>query len=228
MPTRPVNRPAMLVCRLYADVSIVVSTSSGAAAAAGKMAELPDYDDIAGCLGDRECGAAAAEAHGTLCGLLCTAAQDLPEAWIRNTLADTMQQPAGVSVDAHRILRRLYRVSLDMLGGADMNFRPLLPADDRSLGTRTAALGGWCQGFLYGLAVRGLRNFADLEGEIREFLEDLAQISRVELENDAAEETSEQNEAAYTELVEYIRVGVQLFYETANAVSDRAMRPELH
>jgi uncharacterized protein YgfB (UPF0149 family) len=217
----------VLVCRLYADVRIGDSTSSGAAAAAGNMAELPDYDDIAHCLGDSEHPVAPAEAHGTLCGLLCTAAQDLPEAWIRNTLADTMQDPAGAPVDAHRELRGLYRVSLDALSGTDMKFRPLLPADDRGLAARTTALAVWCQGFLYGLAVRGLRNFADLDGEIGEFLEDLVQISRAELEDDAAG-TSEQNEASYAELVEYVRVGVQLFYETANAASDRAMPPDLH
>lgn len=226
MPTRPVNRHALLVCRFCADVSIDVYRSSGAAAAAGKMAELPDYDVIAECLGDREHGAAPAEAHGTLCGLLCTAAQDLPDAWIRNTLADTMQDPAAAAVDTFRTLEKVYRASLDALNGTDMDFRPLLPADDRDLAVRTLGLASWCQGFLYGLATRGLRDFKDLDGEIREFLEDLAQISRAELEE--ATETSEQNEVAYAELVEYIRVGVQLFYEAANAASDRAMPPGLH
>jgi len=190
------------------------------------MAKLPDYDDIALGLGDRNAGAAAAEAHGTLCGLLCTAAQDLPDAWIRNTLADAMQAPGEAPVDAIDALRRLYEASLTALRGEDMTFYPLLPADDRDLATRTAALAGWCQGFLYGLAVRGLRDLSDLDGEIREFLEDMAEISRADLD-EAADEGTEPGEVAYAELVEYIRIGVQLFYEAANAERDESP-PDFH
>ncbi len=191
------------------------------------MAQLPDYDEIAECLNDPGIGVAAAEAHGTLCGLLCTAAQDLPGAWIGNTLADANDQPRQVPVDAYQKLELLYRESLAALDGADMAFCPLLPADDCDLTTRTAALAVWCQGFLYGLAVRGLRDLTDLAGETREFLEDLVQISHAELDA-AAAEASEQDELAYAELVEYIRVGVQLFFETANPVLDPAAPPDHH
>ncbi len=191
------------------------------------MAQLPDYDDIADCLGDRGGGAAAAEAHGTLCGLLCTAAQDLPHAWIRNTLADAMQETGEAYGDARRALGSLYGASLAALNGEDMRFCPLLPPDDRDLGARTLALASWCQGFLYGLAIRGLRDLSDLEGEIREFLADLAQISRAEF-GDVAGEASEQDEVAYAELVEYIRVGVQLFYEATNAAGNQAPSSDLN
>lgn len=191
------------------------------------MAQLPDYDDIAESLGGGLAGTSPAETHGTLCGLLCTAAQDLPDAWIRNTLADAMQEPGHAPVGAHQALQELYATSVTALGGDDMTFSPLLPADDRGLEVRTAALAGWCQGFLYGLAVRGLRDFSDLEGEIREFLEDMVQISRAEVDDTAAE-ASERDEAAYAELVEYVRVGVQLFYEVAKAGRRSAPSPDFH
>jgi uncharacterized protein YgfB (UPF0149 family) len=191
------------------------------------MAELPDYEDIADCLGDHGAGVAAAEAHGTLCGLLCTAARDLPDAWINNTLADAMREPGQGPVGARSALSDLHGTSLTALTGGDMSFCPLLPADDLDLEARTAALAAWCQGFLYGLALRGLRDFSDMEGEIREFLEDMAQISRAELESESGER-SEQDEVAYAELVEYIRVGVQLFYDAANPGGDTTSQPDLH
>jgi uncharacterized protein YgfB (UPF0149 family) len=180
-----------------------------------EMAELPDYDEITECLGVGRGPEAAAEAHGTLCGLLCAAAEDLPGSWIHNTLADALEDPERLPVNARRTLQALYEKSLAALEGQQMTFTPLLPDDRSELPTRTKALAGWCQGFLYGLAVRGLREFSELEGEIREFLEDMAEISRAEIADEDL--PSEADEAAYAELVEYVRVGVQLMYETVNA-----------
>jgi uncharacterized protein YgfB (UPF0149 family) len=178
------------------------------------MSELPDYEEIARCLGAGVGPEAAAEAHGTLCGLLCAAADDLPGAWIHNTLADAQENPRQLPVNTRRTLEALYERSLTALEGQQMTFAPLLPDDRSELPKRTSALAGWCQGFLYGLAVRGLREFSELDGEIREFLEDMVEISRAELEVEAL--PSEADEAAYAELVEYVRVGVQLMYETVN------------
>lgn len=178
-----------------------------------EMAGPPDYDEITRCLGMPGARDAAAEAHGTLCGLMCTAADDLPAAWIANTLADVMDDPQTAPVNARQALHDLYEASRTALAGSDMGFVLLLPGDEHELAARTDALASWCQGFLYGLAVRGLREFENLEGEIREFLEDLVQISRAGLDND---QTAEGDEAAYVELVEYVRVGVQLLYELMN------------
>lgn len=181
------------------------------------MTQLPDYGEIAACLGDGVAGASAAEAHGTLCGLLCAAAGDLPEAWIENSLADAHDSAAAPSVADHQRLGDLYKATLEALQGAQMDFRPLLPDDSEDLIARIDALASWSQGFLYGLAVRGLKDFGDLEGEVREFLDDLIQITRAEPDEDSDSET---NEAAYTEVVEYLRVGVQLVYEQGQSGVD--------
>lgn len=174
------------------------------------MTQLPEYPDIAACLRDGAGGATAAESHGTLCGLLCAAAGDLPEAWIENTLADSHESSATPSAADHHLLGDLYKSTLAALQGTQMSFRPLLPDDSEDLTARIDALASWSQGFLYGLAVRGLKDFGDLDGEVREFLEDLVQITRAEPDENSDAET---NEAAYAEVVEYLRVGVQLVYE---------------
>ncbi len=197
-----------------AVVALINLIHPEAAAPAREMSELPDYEEITRCLGGGTGPEAAAEAHGTLCGLLCAAVEDLPGTWIHNTLADAQENPRQLPVSTRRTFEELYEKSLTALEGQQMTFAPLLPDDRSELRERTSALARWCQGFLYGLAVRGLREFSELDGEIREFLEDMAEISRAELEPEDL--PSEADEAAYAELVEYVRVGVQLMYETVN------------
>ena len=174
------------------------------------MKDLPEYRDIAESLGDGAGAPTAAEAHGTLCGLMCAAAGDLPEAWIENTLADSRESADTISTDDHRHLVQLYKSTLEALQGTQMSFRPLLPDSAEDMEIRIDALANWSQGFLYGLAVRGLKDFGNLDGEIREFLDDLVQITRAAPDE---ESDPEANEAAFMEVVEYVRVGVQLIYE---------------
>ena len=176
------------------------------------MAALPEYQEIADVLESAGAGGDASEAHGTLCGLLCGSSEDLPESWIENTLADGREEASVAPVDAQALLARVYQATCESLGGDEMSFRPLLPGDSEAIESRLESLAAWAQGFLDGLAVRGLREIDDLDGEIREFLEDLVEISRVEAD---ADDDPESSEADYSELVEYVRVGVQLIFDQA-------------
>jgi yecA family protein len=180
------------------------------------MAALPEYHEIADVLGTAGAGGDASEAHGTLCGLLCGSSEDLPEAWIDNTLADAREDASDAPVDAHALLVRIYRATCESLGGDEMSFKLLLPGDSEAIESRLESLAAWAQGFLYGLAVRGLRELEDLDGKIREFLEDLVEISRVEAD---AGDDPESSEADYSALVEYVRVGVQLVFDQASATA---------
>lgn len=94
-----------------------------------------------------------------------------------------------------------------------MAFTPFLPDDETDIALRAEAIGRWCQGFLYGMAVRGLKEIADLPADVREILEDFSQISRADHESG---DDDEQAEAALVELVEYSRVGVQLVFDLLN------------
>ena len=174
------------------------------------MAGLPDYHELEDGLGAGGSGSEAAEAHGTLCGLLCGPSDDLPGTWIGNTLADRQEDPDDAPVNAQALLVRVYEATRDALMGDEMAFAPLLPPDSEDLERRLEALAAWSQGFLYGLAMRGLRDLEDIDGEIREFLEDLVEISRVEPD---AGDDPDGAEAAYSELVEYVRVGAQLLFD---------------
>jgi uncharacterized protein YgfB (UPF0149 family) len=165
----------------------------------------PDYTRIEQVLAHQHSLADAAEAHGTLAGCLCGVSGYRFEDWLREILPEGR---AGMS--AAGALRELYDATAAALIQPDMDFALLLPADDSPLAERTQALAQWCQGFLYGLGAGRIRDPGQLPGEVGEIVRDFIEISRAGVEEEA---TDEANEAAYAELVEFVRVGVQLLFE---------------
>ncbi|NBX41578.1 MAG: hypothetical protein EBR15_09230, partial [Gammaproteobacteria bacterium] len=96
------------------------------------------------------------------------------------------------------------------LRGRELEFEPCLPDDATPVVDRAAALGQWCQGFLYGLGTSPIPDIEHLPAEIGEVVRDLTAITQVSVdESDGAEA----NESAYAELVEFVRVGVQLLFD---------------
>jgi uncharacterized protein YgfB (UPF0149 family) len=156
----------------------------------------------AGALGE------TSEYHGTLCGLCCGAPDAGPKGWVERALeaADANEHPAR---DARRALTALAEELERALAGDQLEFTPVLPDDDAPLAERAGALARWCEGYLYGLALADAATVRALEGDAREALADFAQIAcAAGIAND-----TEDDEAAYAELVEFVRVGVQLVYE---------------
>jgi uncharacterized protein YgfB (UPF0149 family) len=95
------------------------------------------------------------------------------------------------------------------LVGNDADFAPLLPDDEASLSERADALSLWCQGFLYGLGSGTTPDPGKVSAEAGEIIRDLTEITHVGVE---AGEENEENEAAFAEVVEFVRVGVQLLF----------------
>lgn len=155
----------------------------------------------------------AAESHGTLCGALCAGLErDAP--WLEHVLDQATGTP-----EAQRRCREALTVLRDsthgQLADGSLAFAPLLPDDELSLADRTDALSEWCQGFLFGIGLAGDRlDLAELSDESGEILKDLGQISQAGFEGEGA---SEEDETAYAEIVEYVRMGVQLLYEELQA-----------
>jgi uncharacterized protein len=156
-----------------------------------------------------------AECHGTVCGALCAGA-DGGSAWLEHLLDEATGGEAGLKA-CRQELMTLRDVSRALLEAGTLEFAPLLPDDETGLAERTAALGEWCQGFLYGMGLAGDRLQLDaLPDEAGEVLRDMGQIAQAGFEGDAE---AEEDETAYTEIVEYVRVGVQLLYEELQPAS---------
>jgi uncharacterized protein YgfB (UPF0149 family) len=147
----------------------------------------------------------AAEAHGTLAGCLCGVAGYRFEDWMNEILPVASADPVVVGG-----LRALYEATAAALLQPDMEFDLLLPEDAQPLAARTTALAEWCQGFLYGLGTGSIADAPGLPGDAGEIVRDFAEITRAGV---AAGEEQDSDESAYTELVEFVRVGVQLLFE---------------
>ena len=165
----------------------------------------PDYHYIEQLMRQERSLADPAEAHGTLAGCLCATAGYRLEDWLREILPEGRAAP-----QAGAALAELFGATAAALIQPDMEFELLLPADELPIDVRTAALAQWCQGFLYGLGAGAVPDASELPGDAGEVVRDLGEISRAGV--DATQE-EESNEAAYAELVEFVRVGVQLLFE---------------
>ncbi len=165
----------------------------------------PDYTRIQQLLSREHSMADAAEAHGTLAGCLCGASGYRFEDWLREILPEGRADRA-----AREGLKELFSATAGALIQPDMEFTLLLPTDAESLVLRTQALAEWCQGFLYGLGAGSIPDASELPGEVGELVRDLIEITRAEVDDT---QDAEANEGAYAELVEFVRVGVQLLFE---------------
>ena len=171
------------------------------------------YTEIQRVLADERSMTDAAEAHGTLAGALCTASTYRFEDWLQEIL------PEGKAHDiSNGALRGLYFLTTETLAGTDMAFEPLLPEDAQPLDERARALSQWCVGFLYGLGSGAIQDLSRLPGEVGEVVKDFDEITRVGVD---AGDSEEQNESAYAELVEFVRVGVQLVFEELESLRDQ-------
>jgi len=175
----------------------------------------------AGSLGD------TAEIHGSLCGLLCLLGQAYGTPWLDELLDGSEALDSGQD-SALAVLDALGRWTHRALEEGDMSFRPLLPDDDIALAERAQALAHWCQGFAHGLAVGSELSNAQAAvnaGVTAEIVGDFTELAGMGFADD---ETEAEGEAAYTELVEYVRVSVQLVFEELHPMRERLAQPARH
>ena len=162
------------------------------------------YTEIQRALYDARAMTDASEAHGTLAGALCAAPAYQFEDWLREILPEGQARPSSSAS-----LQELYATTAESLSGEEMQFEPLLPGDENPLDARAAALAQWCQGFLYGLGSARIHDASRRPGDVGEIVRDITEITHAGVGSD----TEESDENAYAELVEFVRVGVQLIFE---------------
>lgn len=169
---------------------------------------MPDIDTFELSLKRADSPLLAAEAHGLLTGMLSASMAAPFEDFVNELLEDEQDPQDALLRESVHEWKQLYDEVKSELYDPDMGFEPLLPNEDVPLANRLAALGEWCQGFVYGLGRAGLKP-ETLKGDSAELLRDFAEISRISQHSDETEE----DEAAYFELVEFVRVGVLLINE---------------
>jgi len=150
----------------------------------------------------------ASEAQGLLAGIICAGGKSEPALWLAHMLGENTLSAAANEVSEQ--LTSLHTDILRQFNDDAFGFHLLLPDDDAPLSLRTEALSQWCGGYLYGLALGGIREDAEMPENVSEVMKDFYEISRARF---AYETTDDADEAAYIEIVEYVRMSVLLLHE---------------
>ena len=151
----------------------------------------------------------AAQAHGIASALCCRAitpaqVEDISDKFNLN------DQVSLVSVQS------LMEMSLRNLSQTNFSFDLWLP-QDAGLIVESAALSEWCSGFIIAFLHNGETILDTLSEMAKEAIDDLIEIAGVEHTIDTGEdEHFAQNEVAFFEIREYVRMSVQLVFEELN------------
>ncbi len=176
------------------------------------MEQSIDHDVLDAAL--KRCGANwdAGQAHGLLCSRLAILGSDAGIGWLDQVL-DGSDPDNALRRECEMMLDTLYAYTHRQLADRQSEFQPLLPDESDSTTVRAQAIARWCEGFLHGL-VSGSPDDSLKERlasePLNDIIKDMLQITRATVDDGTDAET---NESAYTDLVEYLRVAVQLTYE---------------
>lgn len=173
---------------------------------------LPSYSSIQESLSQLDSTTNCAEAHGALCGLLIDNRN--ASEWLSGTLSKTPESQDLLASEHIKNLKSLYNVSKQQLNNEELSFELLLPEDDIELSKRLQALSDWCQGFLFGLGSISKIDEKNMAPDVKEFMTDLLGITQLETD----EESNNENEQDFAEIVEYVRMGVIYINELLNPV----------
>ncbi len=160
------------------------------------------------------CGASwdAGQAHGLLCSRLAVLGADAGIGWLEQVLEGSDPDNA-LRRECESMLDALYTYTHRQLAERQSEFEPLLPGVADSTIIRADAIARWCEGFLHGLVSGSpddnLKERLSSE-PLSEIIKDMLQIARATVDEETNDET---NESAYAELIEYLRIAVQLTYE---------------
>jgi uncharacterized protein YgfB (UPF0149 family) len=127
----------------------------------------------------------------------------------------------ALRAECERLLSQLFEATYRQLAERQSGFEPFLPDDAENMTVRTVALGHWCEGFLHGLvsARHGEILKERLAAEpLAEIIGDVLQLTRATTVDAVDIET---DEAAFAEIVEYLRVAAQLTYEELATLRDQ-------
>lgn len=145
-----------------------------------------------------------AELQGALCGLLCFNSQASRSTWYKNLFDDFAPDDKEV-----HDLTYLFDETVQALNSLDFDLQLALPEDKAPLSSRISAMSDWCQGLIYGLGASGLTDETELSSASHEYIEDVIKISQISADVD---ETDNNDETNFEELVEYLRMGLFLLY----------------
>jgi yecA family protein len=176
------------------------------------MGQPIDHDELDALL--KGCGSSwnAGQAHGLLCSRVSLAGADGASRWIAQVLGDATSDLAQ-RAECEEMLDALCATTWQQLVDRQSEFNLLLPDDQDPASVRTEVMAQWCEGYLHGLVAE--KHSEDLKKRLAEepladIIKDMLEITRATVGDDDDNNIIDNDLA---ELVEYLRVAVQLTYE---------------
>lgn len=164
---------------------------------------MPTFNELAHALNKTKLKMHPSQAHGLITGIICGNIKT-DAAW------EALITGSENSTKAKAILDDLYQETQKQLQDFLFEFQLILPEDEAELNSRAEALTLWVQGFLTGLKLANITIENRAPGEVTEAINDLIEIANMNYEEVVP---SEEDEAAYMELVEYVRMAIILIYQ---------------
>ncbi|MDB2544156.1 UPF0149 family protein [Woeseiaceae bacterium] len=171
-----------------------------------------NFSDLENSL--HSCGSSwlCAQSHGLLCGRLSVLGPNAFNVCVEQIFDGTSSQEL-LREASENMLEDLFKDTWMQLVERQSEFELFLPDDERNINERTEALSQWCDGFLHGIVTgkkpKTLKEYLNNE-PINLIIKDFLEITRASVNEETDEE---ENESAFNEVMEYIRVSVQLVYE---------------
>ena len=168
------------------------------------------YEALKLALGSAGVSEESAELHGGVCASLCVGGLPAADAWSDAWLS---AGSGTVDVAARELVRVMENDSWQAMGAGDFELELVLPDDDFDLGERVAGLAAWCHGFVGGLGVAGLslaEHAPAARDQLEEIIADFTEISRASTDVEDVVEGGFQ----LASIVEFVRAGVQIVFET--------------
>lgn len=189
---------------------------------------LPNYQSFDEILHQQSIALTAAEMHGLISGLLCGGNHggNHDSSW-QTLVHDLANDGLAFSQVLALPLRELYETTFELLDDSSFSFNLLLPDEEAGVFECAEALAGWVNHFLLGLGVANPKLTEN--PEIQEVITDLRNIGMLGYDED---EDQEELSQALEEVLEYVRVAVQLCYiafatpKTADSAKNE--KPTLH
>lgn len=155
--------------------------------------------------------------QGMLIGLICVDNEIQEAVWIKKIIEE-----AQIKKIKESFLKSLHELFLETnkgLNGSGFELNLCLPDDSEGVIWRAAMVGQLCEGVLYGIGLAGGLNEMEqkLSDEVREVVNDLGEIARIDLTSlQDLKQEAEQVENDLAEIEEFVKVGVLMLNEEMN------------
>ena len=172
----------------------------------------------------KEIGAltSVSDLHGHLCGRHVVG-HHLEGGFGMRMVSDYIDLPVVDLEPVAELLNQLIEQWVLIMDQELFDFRLLLPADDHALVSRLDELGRWSEGFLSGVASTAGSDEVRIIKEEQETLADLVEISKI----DCNVEDTDENEALYAEISEYVRLAAFNLFDQFRELAERIAKEEL-